>query len=633
MIENKKNTKISVSIESNPDANIEEKFVKWASCMNSYFYELNEFSLLKTQIADADQLIQRYGLPDSRFVRSKFIAAYFNTLLFVMPDAKKIEPWYQRVIECYDDITELEDRIILYNHLMLYNIWNGKLDHARMLYKDFLGIDTVEISNPLIHMMRFTMCAQIEWLNMNVEKSVGYVEEGLRFAEEADVSQWNAQLAGQAVFAFILVQDFEQAEQWLQRVEGYKNPERTLDNAQYHYLRAWLSFHVGQLQASCSHAQRAVELTQQAGVPFTEAAARILLAGILYQQSNYAKASWQLALALRIGRRMQSGHISFAALLAASWVARDFHLEKIGIKRLRQAFKLGADNSYYNVPGWSHLIMAELCQLALNEGIEKEYTCQLISLHHMQPANLANVPSDWPWPVELFCFGTLRIRVRGKDVIPGTRQQRVIELLKLLVIHPVGIANPKICDLLWPDAEGDSAMRSLYVTQLRLRKLLEHQDALVVHQGRTSLNAAVVMNEMVAVKHELKEVNRSSCDGGEMMTRLMQRYRGRLLEHDENLSWLASRRENLHRGFLKSVESHVKNLLAQLNYELAESVCLDMLEIDEMAEDIYFQLLHLYQLLGSSSKVYHLYEQYRLLLEQNGLLPSENIRRFQPQLR
>jgi len=480
--------------------------------------------------------------------------------------------------------------------------------------------------------MRFTICAQMEWLNMNVEKSVAYVEEGLSFSRQSGAHEWDGQLIGQAVYGLISVQDFEQAEQWLEKFELHKSPERALDNMQYHYLRAWLGLHVDQSQVAEMHGRRALALAQQTEIPFAEAAARIILSEILYREKSPVLSSYQLAKVLIIGRKMQSKYITFAALIASSWVALDFHLKKVGIRRLRRAFKLGAENGYYTVPGWPHLIMAELCQLALHEGFETEYACQLIRRHRIQPTDLDDVPADWPWAVELFCFGRLRIRVQGKDIVLGNRQQRVIELLKLLLIHPNGIANQKICDLLWPDAEGDSAIRSLHVTQLRLRRLLEDQDALVVHQGSSKLNPALVMNEMVLIRNRLTEINTSSGEVSHIITDIMPRYVGRLLADDEHLPWLIGHRENLHRSFLKAVESHVKGLIAQLNYDVAESVCLEVLEIDGLAEDIYFQLLHLYQLSGSSSKVYHLYEQYRLLLEQHDLLPSENIRRFQPQL-
>jgi len=612
------------------DTSIEQAFMEWSSHVASFFFDQNTFGSLREEIVLADGLMAKHGMPKSSSVHNYFVSVYFKAVFFVIADAKVVEPWCQRAMACYDTATTLEEKIFLFNDLMLYNIWMGNMSHARMLYKDFLGIDIVDVQDVLIHTVRFTICAQIEWLNMNVEKSIAYVEEGLVYSQKSGAHQWDGQLIGQAVYGLIAMQDFEQAEQWLQKFEENKDPERRLDNMQYHYLRAWLGLHAGQLEEACVHARRSLELSQQTEILFAESAARIILSEILHRKSKYIEAGWHLARALRIGKKMNSKHILFASLIASCSVIIGFHLKKLGIRRLRQAFKFGAENGYYNVPGWPHLIMAELCQLALHEGIETEYTRKLIRTHRIQPANLDNVPADWPWAIELFCFGKLRIRVQGKEIVLGSRQQRVVELLKLLLVYPEGIANQKICDLLWADAEGDAAMRSLHVTQLRLRKLLEHQDALLVHQGMTSLNPALVMNEMVTVKSRLKEINISS-DGlmGEQVVELIRRYDGRLLAHDENIPWLRSRRENLHRSFLKAVDSHIKRLIADSHYDVAESVCLEILEIDELAEDIYFQLLHLYQLLGFSNKVHHLYEQYRLLLEEHGLFPSENFRKFQ----
>lgn len=614
------------------DTLIEQAFIDWHLRVTDFFFEQNTFGSLKEQIVLANQLMDKHGLPTSIPVRNHFVSAYFKAVFFVIADAKVVEPWYQRAIGCYNNITNLEDKIFLYNDLILYDIWIGNMNHARMLYRDFLGVDVGSISSPLIHMVRFTLCAQIEWLNMNVDKSIAYVEEGLAYSQKSGAHQWDGQLIGQAVYGLISVQEFEQAEQWLQRFEENKDPERALDNMQYHYLRAWLGLHVDASDAACIHARRAVELAQQTEILFAEAAGRIILSEILSRKKSYIEAGWHFVKALRIGKKMQSKHITFAALIASSWVAIDFHLKKTGIRRLRQAFKLGAANGYFNVPGWPHIIMAELCHIALHEGIEKEYTCQLIRTHRMQPPHLNDVPSDWPWHVELSCFGGLRVRIQGRDIVLGNRQQRVLELLKLLLVHPAGIANQKICDLLWSDAEADAALRSLHTTQLRLRKLLEHQDALVVNQGSTRLNPAIVMNEMVLVKNKLKEINTASADTHEIMAELMQRYAGRLLGNDEHLPWLISHSGNLHRIFLKTVSSYVKALIEQSNHDLAESICLEVLAMDELAEDMYYQLLYLYELSGSSSKVHHLYEQYELLLAQHNLSPSKNISRFKSQL-
>jgi len=608
------------------------KFIAWSKLANRYFYSLNEFESLKPEISKARLLINEYGLPCSKLAKNKFVAAYFNAILFTTPDAEEIEPWYQLALESYDDISNAEDKIILYNHLMLYNIWNGNMDHARMLYSDFLGIDAGDISNPLIQMMRFTMCAQIEWLNMNIENSIACVEEGLRFASRSGVSDWNAQLAGQAVYAHMSERNYVQAELWLQKVEHYKNPQRILDNAQYHYLRGWMEFHQDQSHAALLHAKRAVALTEQAAVPFTEATSRILLAQVQYQRHDYSMAGWHVAMALKIGRKMRSYHILFAGLLAASWVAKDVHLHKLGLSRLKKAFQLGAVHGYYNIPGWPHAIMVELCQLALNEGIETKYTCKLIALHHMQPTHISEISSAWPWPVELFCFGSLRVRVQGKDIHIGNRQHHVIGLLKLLIIHPRGLMHQKVCDALWPEVEGDHAMRSLHVTQLRLRKLLGHQGALVVEQGKTHLNHTIVMNEMSAFSDILQQAEVLTGDKGELLVgRLVQIYEGCLLEGDMDLPGVIGCREVLHVRFLNVVQSHIDVLIRNQEYVRCEMICLKVLDIDDLAESVCYALLQIYHLTDSPIKMRRLYENYRLALrKQHGIAPSKTMQKLFP---
>ncbi|MDX8390043.1 MAG: BTAD domain-containing putative transcriptional regulator [Mariprofundaceae bacterium] len=606
---------------------IERAFVDWADHANHFFYNLNEFNPLKAELKRAEQLIRQHGLPDSLPIRSKFIAAYFNAQLFITPDASKIQPWYQQAMAHYDDMVDTEEKIILYNHLMLYNIWNGNMEQARLLYKDFLGVHPNEISNPLIQMMRFTMCAQLEWLNMDVEKSITYVEEGLSFANKNKGEGWNVQLSSQAVYAAMAVKNLELAEEWLKKIELLKRPDRTLDHAQYHYLRAWLNVHQDRPQAALSHAKRAVELTQKACVPFTEATARILLSQILYQQREYTKAAWHIVLALRIGRRMQSRHILFASHLAASWVASDFHFKKQGVQHLKKAFEMGAEHGFYHIPGWPHNIMEKLCQVALEREIEQEYTRKLIQMHHIHPTDLNNVPPNWPWPVELFCFGALKIHIRGKEITIGSRQKRTIELLKFLLIHPDGVANHKICDALWPEAEGDFATRSLHVTQHRLRKILEHQDALRVHQGVTKLNLFIVMNEMDVVQHLLHQAEKKGDTNHHgIAERLIEKYSGMLLESDMDFPWLISSREHLHLRFIHIIDTYIKTLIHNKEWQQAELTCLKVLKIDDLNENTHCRLLQICHASGSTAKMHRLYSQYSMMLKQRyGIAPSIKI--------
>lgn len=623
------NKRISV-VNQASNTPVEIQFIDWSARANRYFYQMREFAPLHHELKVADRLLHQHGLPDSISVRSQFIAAYFNALLFTTPDRSRIYPWYQRAKACYDDMLHVEDKIILYNHLMLYNIWTGNMDHARMLYRDFLGIDVTALSNPLIQMMRYTMCAQLEWLNMRVKESIAYVEKGLSFSRQHGASDWNIQLTSQAVYAAISVHDFVQAEQWLQKIESDKRPDRTLDHAQYHYLRAWLDIHVDQPQTAYTHAQRALALTQKAAVPFTIATTEILMAQILYQRHEYPRAAWHILQALRIGRNMQSLHILFAAHLAASWIARDFHLKKQGIKHLRQAFSLGAKNGFYHIPGWPHQIMASLCQIALEEGIEQEYACTLIRMHHIHPADMNHIPATWPWPVELFCFGFLRVRIGGKDVSISLRQKRTVELLKLLLIHPDGVSAHKICDTLWPAVDADIAMQSLYVTQHRLRKLLTCQDALVTEQGRTRLNPLVVMNEMVIVQRLLQQVERAGDETDDdvdaTINRLIQIYTGMLLATDKGVPWLVSARGHLHLRCMQVIESHIQTLIAQQAWGQAELLCLKMLEADDLNEAMYYQLLCICQASGSTAKMHRLYTEYSLMLKQRyGIKPARKI--------
>jgi len=609
-------------------------FMQWAKHANACFYHLHEFSQLGEEIRHADALIARHGMPEHDPVRSRFVAAYFNALIFCQPDARAVAPWYERAMLAYEQLDQGSDRIVLHNHLMLYDIWIGRMAHARMLYRDFLGYADGSITNPLIRMMHYTMCAQLEWLDMEIKQCLSYVEEGLAFAARAGVDTWNAQLAAQAVYALISAGRLPEAAQWLARLETYKNPERSLDHAQYHYLRAWLALSQRESKEACIHAGQALKLTQKATVPFAVAATRILLAQALYQEGKLVRAGAHIAKAAATGRLMRSNHIRFATLLAATQLAKDQDRENASVRHLRHALRLGQGQGYWNIPGWPHQVMSCLFEMALRHEIEPEYVGRLIRLHRAQPADAATPPVAWSWPVEASCFGRLGLRVDGRNAVNGRNRNRLYAMLRFLLIHPQGASNQMICDALWPEAEGDKAVRALHVTQHRLRELLEHRDALQVDHGMSCLNGEVVHNDFQQCQQlldRLESCGRQRHD--KLIGTLMGVYRGMLFEDAMDAPWLISVREQTHLRVLHGLGRQLSALISDAETDQTEMFALQMLAIDPLAETICLQLLSLYQQQREHIKMRRVYDEYtHILRDRYGETPSSRFKAFFPSM-
>jgi len=163
-----------------------------------------------------------------------------------------------------------------------------------------------------------------------------------------------------------------------------------------------------------------------------------------------------------------------------------------------------------------------------------------------------------------------------------------------------------------------------------LRKLLDHQAALVVDQGKTHLNHAVVMNEVGVFSDILKQTEVLTHEQNEpLVDRLIQMYEGYLFDDEMALPGVIGSRENLHLRFLSVIESYIHGLARNNEYARCELICLQVLKVDALAESICFSLLKIYKLMESTIKMHRLYEQYRLtLLEQHAVAPSKQMQQL-----
>jgi LuxR family transcriptional regulator, maltose regulon positive regulatory protein len=94
-------------------------------------------------------------------------------------------------------------------------------------------------------------------------------------------------------------------------------------------------------------------------------------------------------------------------------------------------------------------------------GVHKPPTLQLVAVNDMPR-------------VEARLFGPFTLHCDGELAIAGPRGHldRARELLALLILHPTGISDRDIVDLLWPDMGPQRALHNLRMTAYLLRRLL-----------------------------------------------------------------------------------------------------------------------------------------------------------------
>jgi DNA-binding SARP family transcriptional activator len=136
-------------------------------------------------------------------------------------------------------------------------------------------------------------------------------------------------------------------------------------------------------------------------------------------------------------------------------------------------------------------------------------------------------------------------------------------LLKALVaLGGEAISQDKLADMLWPEAEGDLALRNIKTTLNRLRKLLGCHDYLVVREGALSLNHEHCWTDLWRFTELAREIDTATrFDEGLLPPARLQALADQLhiayphpLLCNSRESWLPAVRQRLHQHYLRCIE-------------------------------------------------------------------------------
>jgi len=237
-------------------------------------------------------------------------------------------------------------------------------------------------------------------------------------------------------------------------------------------------------------------INKQVGVPFPEALVGVTLAQVHFALGDTATAQSLLDRAMRLAEAIGSRTLRMLGELTTAWFMLD-RQDEVALAALRRGLRLQRRIGCRNFPGWRGEMMRPLLARALAGNIETDFTRQVIrarGMHHRAPPQAGE---SWPWPVKIHTLGRFSLQVDERPVpCHGKAQQKPLELLKTLIaLGGRGIAKERLIDNLWPDTEGDKALRALDTTceetarrQREATELASRADLTLVVGDRESAN-------------------------------------------------------------------------------------------------------------------------------------------------
>ncbi len=448
-------------------------------------------------------------------------------------------------------------------------------------------------------------------------------EHGLRFVEApiAIFSGWAEEVYGETAD---VQREFATA-------EACRNQASRFESAFHQLGISFLLARQDDLRGAAAHMSETLAFHERCGYTLGKVAANFGLTVTRMRIGDFAGAGHALDELSRLF--FPSRFRSYAADFLGAGITLGMGNDVRAKDQLRRAMALGAKYGLENCLAEDLVrpVAAVLCAFALKHGIEPDYVKRIIHVQRLAPPSLEI--ENWPWPVRIRAFGGFLLEIADRPVtFSGKAPKKPLELLKALATS--GKTHVDIAWLgehLWPDASEHAVRDAFNVTLSRMRKLLPIDGVVLHREGKLSLNGTLVWCDVWAfdriaedclqkLKHGAQESEIESAGD-----RLLSLYSGDLLKGEPDTPWLLSARDRLRSRFLRTVRSLGQFWESQESWGTAQNLYERVLEVDNVAEDIYRRLMDCHARAGRPAEALRVYLRCRQMLSAVlGISPSRD---------
>lgn len=602
--------------------------LSWCALVDSFVYEWGNFKPLERWIAEMEALLRTQPMPGPE-IEAQIVCAMFVALMYLQPqhpDMPRLEERVRQIILHGDD-PRLQVKVG--NHLLLYYTWwIGDLAKAELLVETLRAqVERPDVA-PLLQITWYTMAAAYYWMSAANADCIACVERGLERARTSGVHTWDMLLCSQGVFASLSGDDTGSAERYLQQMETYSSTSRPLDMAMYYYFRAWYRLVQRNLTAAREFAQMALRMSEDAGARFPAAVMRNDLGRVRFYCGDVDDGLALIHQARAEGRTMNAQTVEYLTFIAEAETALAQNDEAACVAHLRRALAVGRAQQFQNHTWWSSETMARLYAKALAHDIETPYVRAVIAKRRLAPPAEAEALEKWPWPLKIYTLGGFAIHKNDQIVrFTGKSPRKPLELLKALIAFGGNDVNQAtLIEALWPELDGDNAQQAFETALYRLRKLLGEEAPLLLKDGRLTLDAPFVWVDSWTLERSVDAL-RSALENSRAALVDLERgvhalYRGHFLPQ-ETAPWALARREQLRSRFLHTLEHLGRHYEERADWNHAIRSYQRGLEIEPLAETLYYRLMCCYRSLDQPAEALAIYRRCRHALSTLlGIAPS-----------
>jgi ATP/maltotriose-dependent transcriptional regulator MalT/DNA-binding SARP family transcriptional activator len=420
----------------------------------------------------------------------------------------------------------------------------------------------------------------------------------------------------------LLGPDPQGAASLVQQLGTRLNSTRAVEAAQYQLARVLLYQALGEPSLAIYHGDLCLDAVRRTASPFFGILFPTVVASAFVEAGRHERALELLREAQSLAAGTVHAHHEPLILMVEAYARLAANEKDRARGLLAQALARGRTEQSASSFRWLVVGFRRLLGVALVDAIEPDYARALIS----EFAVTAESPDieQWPWPIRIRTLGGFALLVDGAPLrSPRKTQKKPLELLKAVIARgEQAVSASQLTESLWPDADGDTAANALEVTLRRLRKLLGRDEAILLADGRVSLNAGCCWLDTWAFERAQNRIGalaagaRSVTDAEleESDARLMTLYRGHFLAGDEEKPWLLGCRQRLASRMFRGVMALGELWEARGAPERAELTYRRGVELDPASESLYRRLIALQSRRGHYAEALETYQRCRKML-------------------
>ena len=284
-----------------------------------------------------------------------------------------------------------------------------------------------------------------------------------------------------------------------------------------------------------------------------------------------------------------------------------------------------------NLPGPASA-MVRLFSLALEAGVGSDRVRELIRLHRLCPDAAGSL--HWPWPVRIHTLGRFAVLCENAPLeFSGKSPRKALQLLQAVIANGGrDVPHELIIRNLWPDEAGGDTKNLFDNTLHRLRRLLGPVDVIMLRNGKLTLDPCACWVDAWTFQRLTRAVLTVGVPSDATQIVALQRdalaalrlYSGHFLQSEGDDPWMLAYRDRIKSRYLRLVRTLGTWLEQMGQWGLAIEIYERGLEVDNLTESLYRQLMLCHQQQGEHAEALRVYRRCRDLLSiVLGLAPSE----------